>query len=85
MSKYDPLYEHLIGLKKLGRVEWNATFSQVEKVLGFILPASARNYPEWWANENLSYTVKSQCKSWGRADWKTAHVNIVNETITFIS
>ena len=85
MSKYDPLEDHFNTMLSAGRYEWNASFNAVEQILGFKLPPSARTYPEWWANENLSYTSKSQCKAWGRADWKTAHVNILGETVTFIS
>lgn len=85
MSKYDPLKKHLVTFETSGRYEWNTSFKAVEKILGFKLPPSARRYPEWWANENFSYTSKSQCKAWAQADWKTAHVNINGETVTFIS
>ena len=85
MGKYYPLEQHLNALGQQDKYEWNASFKQVEHILGFALPSSARTYPEWWANENLSYTSKSQCKAWAQAGWKTAHVNIMGETVTFIS
>jgi len=48
MSKYDPLRFHLTELKQK---EWHATFKQLEEILGFTLPATARARPQWWANE----------------------------------
>ncbi len=48
MSKYDPLGHHLMNLH---REEWTASFDQIETVLGFRLPYSARSYPAWWENE----------------------------------
>lgn len=85
MAKYDPLEMHLNQLREQKRYEWNTNFKHVENTLGFVLPASARKYPEWWANESLSYTTKSQCRAWGSAQWKTAHVNISNETLSFFA
>jgi hypothetical protein len=32
------------------------TFKEVESVLGFNLPKSAREYQAWWANSGYSHT-----------------------------
>ncbi|HEU4968987.1 DUF7662 domain-containing protein [Sphingomonas sp.] len=45
-SKYSPLREHLASKP---RGEFQLSFAEIERVLGFKLPASA-NRPQWWAN-----------------------------------
>ena len=47
MSKYDPLSRHF---RDLGGQAWHATFEDIERILGFPLPNSARAHPAWWAN-----------------------------------
>ena len=83
MAKYDPIKTYLIELSKQGKSDWHASFKDIEHVLSITLPPSARKFPEWWANEDLNYTTKSQCRAWAEADWKTANVDIHNETISF--
>lgn len=39
------------------------TFAEVEKLVGE-LPASAWNFPWWWANEHPRTTRHVQCKAW---------------------
>ena len=46
-GKYAPLHRRLAGLT--GAV-WRASFREIEDVLGFELPDSARLYPAWWSN-----------------------------------
>lgn len=46
-GKYAPLHRRLAGLT--GDV-WRASFREIEDVLGFALPDSARLYPAWWSN-----------------------------------
>ena len=79
MSKYDPLREHLRRFK--GDV-WRASHREVERVLGFTLPKSARLYPAWWSNESGKGT-HSHARSWLDAGWKTEAVDVASGTITF--
>ena len=74
--KYDPLKNHLA---KLTRNQWVATFTEIEKVLGFPLPRSAREYPAWWANQSYG----TQTNAWVGVGWKTTGLNLVSEKITF--
>ncbi len=48
MGKYHRLYSHL---RSLPEREWKATFSDVEALLGFDLPESARLHRPWWSNQ----------------------------------
>lgn len=47
-GKYAPLYRHLCALDAL---QWSVTFADIESVLGFTLPDSARIHRPWWANQ----------------------------------
>lgn len=82
MSKYRPLYSYLKLLSAQGMASWNATFNQVEEVLGFKLPRSAEKFPAWWANEegNKNHV---QCHAWLEAGWKSEDLNLTGHKITF--
>ena len=77
VGKYDPLRRFL---SELDGNEWVATFDQIEQVLGFSLPASARKWRPWWANVEDG---PSQSRAWASAGWKTHHVNLADETLVF--
>jgi hypothetical protein len=78
MSKYEPLTTYLRTLKA---GEWTATFADIEKVLGFPLPASARNHPAWWGNQTPPH---SQTQGWMDAGWETTDLNITRGHVTFV-
>ncbi len=77
-GKYAPLFRHLIAR---GTAEWATSFSELERILGFNLPNSARLYRPWWANDDKS--GHSQSMAWTAAGWKTAQVDLENETLLF--
>lgn len=79
-GKYAPLYHHLV---KWRRKEWRATFSEIEKVLGFSLPDSARIHRPWWANQG-ERGGHSHALAWEMAGWKTSQVDMVDERVVFI-
>jgi hypothetical protein len=77
VSKYD----NLAGFLKSQTVERVAmTFSQVENVLGFKLPASAREYPAWWANEHKTHV---QARAWLTAGFETESVDLSSRNLVF--
>jgi hypothetical protein len=78
MGKYEPLAERL---RREQEDIWATTFADVEKVLGFSLPTSARTYREWWANQRGA--GHSQTKGWQDAGWQVGKVNLANERVTF--
>ena len=78
MSKYDKLQNYLES-KKTGL--WHARFSEIEKILEFDLPKSARTYPAWWSNEKSMKHV--QCVSWLDIRWETSNLNLNKETVVF--
>lgn len=78
MSKYDPLYQHLLFS---GRGTVTMSFSEIEDVLGKPLPASAHKHNEWWANNPSGHT---QAKAWHMASYKTERVDVGGGSITFV-
>ncbi len=76
MTKYEPLTTYL-NLHKKERIK--LTYSEIEEILGFELPPSARKYREWWSNNDTSHTYS---KSWGEAGYKTTDV-ILGESVVF--
>lgn len=78
MGKYEPLTEFL---RHTQADVWNASFSDVERLLGFCLPPSAYKYPEWWANEKNG--GRGQKLSWSAVGWRTAKVDIAARRVRF--
>ena len=76
-GKYHKLYTHL---SNLGMQEWNTSFNEIEAILGFELPASARLHRPWWGNQSNG-NGHSQSLAWTLAGWETAHVNMDAETL----
>lgn len=57
-----------------------ATFEQIEAILGYQLPPTARRKSQWWEN---NATRHSQARAWLDAGFETQNVNLANETLTF--
>lgn len=78
MSKYDPLRTYL-ERQVVG--ETALAFRDIEKVLGFDLPPSARKHQAWWAN-NVGTHVNA--RAWREAGWKTTRVDLASERVVFV-
>ena len=78
-GKYAPLYHHLSA--KTG-ARWRVSFAEIERILNFDLPDSARLHRPWWSNPQRD-GGHSQALAWQAAGWKTCEVDIVAETLTF--
>ncbi len=78
MGKYEPLATHL---ESADVGEWAATFAQVEQVLGFPLPPSARNHREWWSNQ--AGAGHSQASGWQDAGWRVWKVDLDGKRVIF--
>lgn len=76
-SKYEPLSRKLS--QTLGdRIRFG--FDEVEMILGFPLPASARAYAPWWANVGGSHV---QAIAWMSVGWRTCQVDVPGEKVSF--
>jgi hypothetical protein len=58
------------------------TFVQLEDLLGFPLPDSARTQKEWWTNPDID-AGKSSCSSAWILAGRTASPNLLARTVTF--
>lgn len=72
-GKYYRLYTHL--LHQDGR-EWSTTFNEVEKILGFQLPNSARIHKPWWSNQTSGRHSQALA-------WRLSAVDLEQESLTF--
>lgn len=75
-GKYGPLYQHLTDLDG---GEWQASFADIEAVIGGELPASARSHRAWWANDRSH----RHALAWLDAGWRTAEVDMTGESLRF--
>lgn len=66
MKKYQPLSERLAGHQG---AEWQASFAEIEEVLGSPLPKLARSGHAWWTDGD-----KPHAKSWSQHGFQ-AHVD----------
>ena len=76
-GRYQRLYSHLCSLPDR---EWRLSFTDIEAVLGFELPGSARMHRPWWSNQIDGH---SQAIAWMAAGWETAEVDVRGETLLF--
>jgi hypothetical protein len=58
------------------------SFREIENLLGFDLPASARKYAAWWANADPQTGQHPYSQAWLSAGMH-ATVNLAAERVTF--
>lgn len=78
MSKYDALTKHLAARAET-RVQMS--FADLEALLGFRLPTSARTYRPWWANSAHGHV---QSRSWLEAGYQSEQVDLEAERLVFV-
>lgn len=80
-GKYAALFHHLEAMP-LPENRWDVSFADLETILGFPLPDSARLHRPWWANQKQG-NGHSHALAWQAAGWETSSVNITGETLVF--
>ena len=78
-GKYKSLYQYLENRYANTVI---LTFAQIEDLLGFTLPDSARVHQEWSANEDPNTTRHPHSRSWTLAS-RTATPNLQAQTVVF--
>ena len=78
MAKYEPLTKHLLS-RQQGKIAM--TFPELEHLLGFPLPPSARKHRAWWSN-NPSNSVMT--KAWLAAGYQSREVDLAAERLEFV-
>ena len=69
-GKYAPLYHHLSARSE---AEWRTSFGEIEAILGFRLPDSARRYRGWWSNRRKDGGPR-HALVWQAAGWRTGSI-----------
>lgn len=75
MSKYKPLSERL---SRHEADRWSASFAELEEVLGFPLPKSAREQNAWWRGGG-----KPHHSAWTEPGWRVLDLDRAAETVVF--
>lgn len=78
-SVYEPLRAHLLSVND---PVVTMSFGEIELVLGRQLPASARTYPAWWANERTQ--THNHARAWLDAGRQTEHVDLNGARVSFV-
>jgi len=78
MSKYSPLGHHLDGVTG---DKQTFGFADIEGILGFLLPSSARKHKEWWGNTDIPGL---QSDVWVSRGWNTANLDLNSQHVTFV-
>ena len=78
-GRYRRLYEHLSSLNVS---DWDTSFAEIESIIGFDLPPSARLHRPWWGNQGNA-NGHTQSLAWSVAGWETANVDMEAETLLF--
>jgi DNA-binding transcriptional regulator YiaG len=76
VAKYVPLYEYLAGS---GQDQVTLALTEIEKLIGEDLPATARNNRGWWSNRKRAF----QSSAWMEAGYKTTQVDLETGQVTF--
>jgi len=77
MGKYDPLRRHL---EELTRSSVPMTFREIEGILGFALPASAKRHRAWWSNNPFNNVMT---RAWLDAGFETEAVDLQERKLVF--
>lgn len=73
-TSYAGLTDHLGALES---ERWEATFAEVEGILGRTLPASAAKHRAWWS------AGQSHARAWTGPGWRVAALDLRGRTVTF--
>jgi len=76
-SKYYPLLAHL---RHSGQDEVTLTLNQIEHLIGYKLPASARSARGWWSNRSGGGL---QAQAWMDAGYHVVGIDLAQARITF--
>jgi len=78
MGRYSLLGESLRALRR-ERIE--VTFEEIERILGFTLPRSARVHRAWWANHGGNAQARD---GWLAAGYRVEHVDLERRIVCFV-
>ena len=79
-DNYSSLHRHLLSVRP--EPEWRTTFGELEAILGYRLPDSARLHRPLWSSSKVS-TAHSYSLVRQMTGWLTREVIIESETLAF--
>jgi hypothetical protein len=79
-GKYSPLGTYLLESKS-DLIE--LSFAEIEEILGFLLPGTARRHSAWWANEKGVESRHVQAASWISAGFTVKKISLKDRSVLF--
>ncbi len=79
MTKYWKLTRYL-NAQPTETKRHRMSFAEIERVIGFRLPASASRHRAWWSSSTASH---SQARAWSEAGWKVETVDLSERVVIF--
>jgi len=79
MSKYEPLYRWLSGLK---RDQITVSFQDIENTISDTLPRAARSHRAWWENQTENEN-RPQARAWMNAGFEVNECDLEKQRVTF--
>ncbi len=79
MTKYRKLMRHLNALPAK-TMRHRMRFAEIERAVGFRLPASASRHRPWWSNSTAGH---SHARAWLEAGWKVETVDLSEGVVIF--
>jgi DNA-binding transcriptional regulator YiaG len=76
-SKYQPLLDYL---RRSDRLQVTLTFAEIERLMGAVLPPSARQKRTWWSNRRKGAL---QATAWTDAGYVVSELDLEQEQVTF--
>lgn len=77
-SKYYRLFEYL---KRCQQEAVTLTFAEIEALIGYSLPASARAQKNWWSNRDSASALYAG--AWISAGYQAGSVDLEQQSVTF--
>ena len=77
-SKYYLLFEHL---QHCNQEAVTLTFTEIEALMRYLLPKSARSKKNWWSNRDSPSAL--QAIAWISAGYQVEFVDLMQQTVTF--
>lgn len=76
--KYEPLLRFLQSRSDSSSIR--LSFGEIDEILGFRLPRSARDHQAWWSNTRQGH---SHAAAWLDAGWRTGSLDLKSQSVSF--
>ena len=80
-SRYSPFASYLANQVNPEISKIRMDFHQIEEIIKYELPNSARSHRTWWSNDPVAQPHSEQ---WLESGWRISNVNVSEQKVTFV-